>query len=263
MATVVFLHAHPDDECLTTGGTMARLAAEGHRVVLVTATDGALGEVPDGLLAEGEDLATRRAQEVEASAKALGVASVCLLGYRDSGMVGTDGNAASGAFCNVDVDEAAGRLARLLEEERADVLVAYDDHGGYGHPDHVQVHHVGVRAADLAGTPSLYQATINRDEVLRFMAQATELGLMPEGADNAPTPEEMATIGLPESEITTTVDVGGFVPSKLAAMRCHETQVGDMDFFLEMPDEAFRQAFSREHYVRMRAPAGAPADHLV
>jgi LmbE family N-acetylglucosaminyl deacetylase len=263
MATVVFLHAHPDDECLTTGGTMARLAAEGHRVVLVTATDGALGEVPDGLLAEGETLAARRAREVEASAKALGVASVCLLGYPDSGMVGTDGNAAPGAFCNVDVDEAAGRLAKLLEEEGADVLVAYDEHGGYGHPDHIQVHHVGIRAADLAGTPSLYQATINRDEVLRFMAQAAELGLMSPDEEGAPTAEEMATIGLPESEITTIVDVGGFIPTKLAAMRCHETQVGDMGFFLKMPEEAFRQAFSREHYVRMRAPDEAPADSLV
>jgi LmbE family N-acetylglucosaminyl deacetylase len=263
MATVVFLHAHPDDECLTTGGTMAQLAAEGHRVVLVTATDGALGEVPDGLLAEDESLASRRAREVKASAKVLGVASVHLLDYHDSGMVGTDGNAAPDAFCNVDVDEAARRLAKLLEEEGADVLVTYDDHGNYGHPDHIQVHHVGVRAADLAGTPSLYQVTVNRDEMLRFMEQAIELGLMSPSDDGVPTSEEMAMMGLPASEITTTVDVDGFVTDKLAAMRCHETQVGDMDFFLKMPEEAFRRAFAREHYVRMRAPDGVPADRLV
>ncbi len=262
MATVVFLHAHPDDECLTTGGTMARLASEGHRVVLVTATDGALGEVPEGLLAEGEALAARRAREVAASASVLGVASVHLLGYPDSGMVGTDGNAAPGAFCAVEVDEGASRLVRLLEEEDADVLVAYDENGGYGHPDHIQVHRVGVRAADLAGTPSLYQATINRDEVARFMEQAAELGLMSDD-EAGPTAEELATLGVPASEITTTVDVGGFLPAKLAAMRCHETQVGDMDFFFKMPEEAFRQAFSREHFVRMRAPEGAPTDNLV
>ena len=263
MATVVFLHAHPDDECLTTGGTMARLAGEGHRVVLVTATDGALGEVPDGLLAEGEPLADRRARELEGSAAALGVASLHLLGYADSGMAGTDGNAAPAAFCNVDVDEAAGRLAELLREEGADVLVAYDEHGGYGHPDHIQVHRVGLRAADLARTPGLYQATFNRDEVLRFMAQAVEQGMMPTGDENVPTAEEMATMGLPESEITTVVDVSGFIPAKLAAMRCHETQVGDMAFLLGMPEEAFAQAFAREHFVRMRAPEGVPADHLV
>jgi len=263
MATVVFLHAHPDDECLTTGGTMARLGAEGHRVVLVTATDGALGEVPDGLLAEGETLAGRRAREVQASADALGVASLHLLGYPDSGMAGTDGNATAGAFCTVAVDEAAARLADLLEEEGADVLVAYDEHGGYGHPDHIQVHRVGVRAADLAGTPSLYQATINRDVVLRFMEQAVEAGAAPAGDERGPSPEEMATIGLPESEITTVVDVAGFIPAKQTAMRCHETQVGDMSFFLGMPDEMFRQAFAQEWFVRMRAPEGAPADHLV
>lgn len=263
MATVVFLHAHPDDECLTTGGTMARLAAEGHRVVLVTATDGGLGEVPDGLLEEGEALAARRAREVEMSARTLGVTSLHLLGYADSGMVGTEGNAVPGAFCNVDVDEAAARVAQLLQDEGADVMVAYDENGGYGHPDHIQVHRVGVRAAEMAGTPALYQATINRDEVVRFMEQAVELGLMSPGEEGAPTAEEMATIGLPASEITTTIDVDGFVPAKVAAMACHETQIGDMDFFLKMPEEAFRQAFSREHFVRMRAPEGTPDDHLV
>src|SRR5215211_2439491 len=100
MATVVFLHAHPDDECLTTGGTMARLAAEGHRVVLVTATDGALGECPEGLLGSGETLIERRAAELRCSAEALSVSRLHLLGYGDSGMVGTEGNASPGAFCN-------------------------------------------------------------------------------------------------------------------------------------------------------------------
>ena len=260
MATVVFLHAHPDDECLITGGTMARLAAEGHRVVLVTATDGALGECPDGLLAEGEALADRRAAEVRASAIALGVAAHHFLGYRDSGMAGTEGNTAPDAFCNADVGEAAARLAARLREEAADVLVAYDDHGSYGHPDHIQVHHVGVRAADLAGTPGLYQATFSRDLFVRVVAQAPEEF----GADGEPPSEEMmATIGLPEAEIDTVVDVSGHIPAKLASMRCHQTQVGDMRVLLEMPIEAFTQAFGQEWFVRMRAPEAAPADHLV
>jgi LmbE family N-acetylglucosaminyl deacetylase len=264
MATVVFLHAHPDDECLTTGGTIARLASEGHRVVLVTATDGALGECPEGLLAEGESLAARREREVRASAAALGVTRVHLLGYADSGMVGTEGNTAPGAFCSVDVEEAAAKLASLLQEEGADVMVAYDDHGGYGHPDHIQVHHVGIRAADIAGTPALYQVTINRDDILRFIAMAAEEGLMEATTEGSPpSPEEMATIGLPEAEITTFVDVARFVPDKLAAMRCHETQTGDMGFFLKMPEDRFRQAFGCEFYVRMRAPEGTPNDHLV
>ncbi|MEO5680930.1 MAG: PIG-L family deacetylase [Acidimicrobiales bacterium] len=262
MANVVFLHAHPDDECLISGGTIARLAAEGHRVVLVTATDGALGECPAGLLGEGEALAERRAVEVKASAAALGVAEQRFLGYGDSGMVGTEGNAAPGAFCNVDVEEAAGRLAGWLEELGADVLVAYDDHGGYGHPDHIQVHHVGLRAADLASTPAVYQVTINRDVIVQMMAQAAAEGTQL-GDGTGPTEEMMATIGLPAAEITTVVDVAAHAPAKLAAMRCHQTQVGDMAFFLGMSDEVFAQAFGREWFVRLRAPAGAPADHLV
>ncbi len=260
MATVVFLHAHPDDECLITGGTMARLAAEGHRVVLVTATDGALGECPDGLLAEGETLADRRAAEVRASAAALGIAAHHFLGYRDSGMAGTEGNAAPDAFCNADIGEAAARLAHRLGEEAADVLVAYDDHGSYGHPDHIQVHHVGVRAADLAGTPGLYQATFSRDLIARLVARAPEEF----GSDGEPPSEEMmATFGLPESEIDTVVDVSAHIPAKLASMRCHQTQIGDMRVFLEMPVEAFTQAFGREWFVRMRAPEATRADHLV
>ena len=262
MATIVYLHAHPDDECLISGGTMARLAAEGHRVVLVTATDGALGECPEGLLADGETLAERRAREVRASAEALGVAEHRFLGYGDSGMAGTEGNAAPGAFCNADVEEAAARLAGWLQAQRADVLVAYDDHGTYGHPDHIQVHHVGLRAADLAGTPAVYQVTLNRDRFLRLLEKAEELGLAREGED-PPSEEVLATIGLPESEITTVVDVTAYVPAKLAAMRCHETQVGDMGPFLAMPVEAFTEAFGEESYVRVRAPEGTPDDHLV
>jgi len=262
MATVVFLHAHPDDECLTTGGTMARLAAEGHRVVLVTATDGALGECPEGLLAEGETLADRRAREVQASAAALGVAEHRFLAYGDSGMAGTEGNIAAGAFCNVEVEEAAAALAGLLAEEAADVLVAYDEQGGYGHPDHIQVHRVGVRAADLAGTRGLYQATINRDVVLALMAKAAEFGMEREDG-SGPSPEEMATIGMPAAQITTVVDVAGYTAAKQAAMRCHLTQVGDMGFFLGMPGEAFTEAFGREWFVRMRAPEGTAEDHLV
>ncbi len=261
MATVVFLHAHPDDECLITGGTIARLAAEGHRVLIVTATDGALGECPDGLLADGETLAGRRAAEVRASAEVLG-AEHRFLGYGDSGMAGTEGNAAPGAFCNADVEEAASRLARQLEEERADVLVTYDDHGTYGHPDHIQVHHVGLRAADLAATRGLYQVTVNRERMARMVEQAAERGMAP-SEDERPSEEMMATIGLPESELDTVVDVADHIPAKLASMRCHETQVGDMDFFLGMPVEAFTESFGQEWYVRMRAPESTAADRLV
>jgi LmbE family N-acetylglucosaminyl deacetylase len=129
MATAVFFHAHPDDESIATGGTMAKAAAAGHRVVLVVATRGEHGEVDDGFLPAGEALWQRREQETAASAEVLGVARVEFLGYVDSGMMGTPENDAPESFWQADVDEAAERLARILREEAADVLTVDDEYG--------------------------------------------------------------------------------------------------------------------------------------
>ena len=139
MATMVSFHAHPDDECIACGGVIRKAAEEGHRVVLVVATRGELGEVPDGFLADGEELWQRRVAETHAAAEILGVQRVEFLGYTDSGMMGTPANSAPGSFWSAPVDEAAKKLAALLEEEHADVLTCYDDIGGYGHPDHIHV----------------------------------------------------------------------------------------------------------------------------
>src|SRR3954451_17999697 len=183
MATLVCFHAHPDDECIATAGVMAKAAKDGHRVVLVVATKGENGEVPDGYLDQGEELWERRVKETHASAEILGVARVEFLGYTDSGMIGTPENDLPGSFWTADVEEAAARLARILRDERADVLTIYDDHGNYGHPDHIQVHRVGVRAAELAGVPEVYEATMNRDEIKRLMEMARESGLEPTGGE--------------------------------------------------------------------------------
>ena len=153
MGVLVVLHAHPDDEAIATGGSMARAHAEGHRVVLVVATGGEHGEVPDDL-AEGETLADRRRAETERSAAVLGVDRIVWLGYTDSGMTGWAENENPRSFWMADLDEAAERVATVLRDEQADALTIYDWHGGYGHPDHVQVHRVGKRAAELvAGDP--------------------------------------------------------------------------------------------------------------
>lgn len=151
MATLVTFHAHPDDEAIATGGTMARAAAAGHRVVLVTATAGDRGEVAEGFLAPGETLAQRRTAELAAAGEILGVARIEVLGYRDSGMMGTPANDDPECFWQADVDEAAARLAAILTEESADVLTIYDDHGNYGHPDHVKVHQVARQAVHQIG----------------------------------------------------------------------------------------------------------------
>ena len=249
MATALFFHAHPDDECILTGGTMAQLAAAGHRVVLVVATRGELGEVAPGFLAEGETLGERRTREMEAAAAVLGVARVEFLGYLDSGMMGEPTNEEKGSFWQADIDEAAARLAAIAQDEQASVLVAYDDHGGYGHPDHIQVHRVGVRAAELAGTPQVYEATIDRDRMLRLMRQ----GGVPEGA---PELDENSDLGVRETEVTTRIDVTDQVTTKRQAMRCHRSQIADDAFWLAMPDEQFLMAFCEEHYIHRGSPAG-------
>jgi LmbE family N-acetylglucosaminyl deacetylase len=152
VSTIVFFHAHPDDEASQTSGSMARASAEGHRVVVVFATNGEHGEVPDDL-AQGETLIDRRRAEAMHSAEALGTARVEWLGYSDSGMTGWEQNAHTHAFHQANLTEAGLKLAAILDREDADVVVGYDWHGGYGHPDHVKVHHV-LHAAARRGDQS-------------------------------------------------------------------------------------------------------------
>lgn len=269
MSTLVCFHAHPDDEAIATGGTMARAAATGHRVVLVVATDGSFGEVPDDL-ARGETLADRRRDETVRSAKALGIDRVDHLGYRDSGMTGWEGNAHPGSFLQADPAEAAGRLAAVLVDERADVLTIYDWHGGYGHPDHIQVHRVGKLAAELVADdlPGLrvLESTMNRDEMRRGIAMARSLGedFSPEVDDgesfdpDGPM-DDGHPMGTPEAEITLSIDVTAFVEQKRAALSAHASQVSDQSFFLRMPTEMFAHAFGREWFIehdRDPSPAG-------
>jgi LmbE family N-acetylglucosaminyl deacetylase len=252
MATVVFFHAHPDDEVTTTGGTIARLAAEGHRVVLVTATRGELGEVPEGLLADGEALPDRRVEELAESCRVLGIARQVFLGYHDSGMAGEESNESSGAFAAADVDEAGELLAGILRDEGADVLVAYDEHGGYGHPDHVMVHRVGLRAAELAGTHRVFMATVDRTFLQGLMPSVQRTGV-------EVTPEMTAmfeTIGVPGTRVTTEIDVREYLDVKRSAMRAHASQIGDTGFFLAMSDDVFTAVWGNEWYVRVKPETG-------
>ena len=252
MATLVCFHAHPDDESIATAGIMAAAAAEGHRVVLVVATLGEEGEVPDGFLADGESLAERREAETRASAQILGASRVEFLGYRDSGMAGTPANDHPEAFCQADLEEAAGRLATLLREEGADVVTTYDENGVYGHPDHVQVHRVGTRATELAGTPRVLESTMNRDYLRSLMAEAREAEAEL-GAVDSPDVDEMQ-LGVPAERITTRVDVTAHVDRKRASMRAHASQIGEQSFFLAMSDEAFARSFGIEWFIRRGVP---------
>jgi LmbE family N-acetylglucosaminyl deacetylase len=252
MATLVCLHAHPDDEAMSTGGTMARAKAEGHRVVLVVATNGEHGEEPEDLR-DGETLVDRRRTETEASAAALGVDRVVWLGYRDSGMTGWEQNADPSSFLLADLDEAARRVAEVLEAESADVLTTYDWHGNYGHPDHVKVHQVGHRAAELAGTPRVLEVTMNRDAIVRMMQdhRGTDEVFGESAADfdpNGPA-DDGNPFGTAEADITLAVDVDAYVDHKRVAIAAHRSQITDTTMFLEMPEAIFRAAFGTEWYI--------------
>jgi len=263
--TLVTFHAHPDDEAIATAGVMAKAAAEGHRVVLVVATKGEHAGFGHDMLEPGELMSDRRVEETQRAAEILGVSRVEFLGYIDSGMMGTPENDADGSFWTAGTDEAAKRLAKILDEERADVLTIYDDHGGYGHPDHIQVHRVGARAAELAGTPVVYESTINRDHIRRLLEQAIAGGNseLPGGLDpdDLPDPDD-STFGSPESIITTVVDVRDFVDRKRAAMVAHASQITESHFFLKLPEDTFREGFGYESFIRRGAPEGTSEDDL-
>ncbi len=253
MVTLVTFHAHPDDECIATGGVMSKAADAGHRVVLVTATRGEHGEVAEGFLEPDEELWHRRVKETEAAAEILGVSRVEFLGYVDSGMMGTPTNDAPESFWQADIDEAAERLARILREENADVLTVYDDHGLYGHPDHIQVHRVGHRAGELANTPKVYEYSVDRDALRELVKIASGNDELPEFDD---------TFGVPGELITTRVDVNPWVDRKRKAMQAHASQISEQSFFLAMPPEAFRTAFGTESFILKGAPAGTEESDL-
>lgn len=246
---IVFVHAHPDDEAIFTGGTIAALADAGHRVVVVVATSGELGRPKGGAT---ERLPAHREVETRAACKLLGAARVVFLGYRDSGMPGDPANHAPDAFFATDTAEAADRLAAVLDEERATAVVVYDAGGIYGHPDHVQVHRVGVRAAEQAGIGTVYQATLDR-EYLHFV----DTHLVDHARDTLPA---HLTIGVPSVMVTTMVDVRGHLDAKRAAIAAHASQVPETSLAMTMPDASFAEVYGFEWYVRDGPPG--PIDDL-
>ena len=247
MATLVSFHAHPDDECIACGGVIRKAADAGHRVVLVVATRGEQGEIPEGLLADGEELWQRRVAETQASAGILGVQRVEFLGYHDSGMMGTPANDRPGSFWTTPVEEAAGRLAGLLRAEQADVLTCYDAHGGYGHPDHIQVHRVGMRAAELAGTPAGLPEHDQPGPRGAHHPAVRGAGRGERGRVPGTGPGHVRPAGVGDHRRGGRHTVPG---RQAAAMRAHASQISEQSFFLAMPDEQFRVAFGTEWFIR-------------
>jgi LmbE family N-acetylglucosaminyl deacetylase len=243
MAVLVFFHAHPDDESIFTGGTMALLARNGHRVVLVVATSGELGSA-----GTHDDLAHVRRRETECSAAILGIDRVEFLGYRDSGMAGDPGNDHVDSFVRSDRDQASWRLASLLIDEHADALITYDSQGVYGHPDHLVTHRVGLAAAELAGTPTVYECTVD-GEYLHFV----ESHLL----DGARHPDQpVAMLGSPTVVISNFVDVSEQLDRKREAIAAHASQIAETSAVLTMDARSFAAVYGYEWFIRS-GPEGA------
>ena len=292
--TLMTTHAHPDDETIGTGGVMAKAVRDGHRVVLVTNTRGEMGEIvvkeldtPDNHRRLGEI----RMAELEAAMGDLGVTEWENLGYRDSDMMGREGNNDPRTFWQADLDEAAGRLTWLIRTYQPDVVTTYNSFGGYGHPDHIRVHDVAVRAFDRAGDPDwypeqldgtglepwapakLYEQAMAASLRHKMAERMNELGKRswwqpPEDA----TPEQIAEMEAfaakmltPDEAITTRVDISGTpMDAKFAALREHVTQIGPENPFLAVGPEVWRDLGSQETFIlrESRVESAIPEDDV-
>ena len=242
-ATVVFFHAHPDDEAIFTGGTIARLADAGVRCVVVLATGGE-GGLPVGSAAD--DLAAIRRQESLAAAEVLGVARVEFLGYPDSGIALAGELPATDCFAMTDTDAAARRLAAMLRDEHAEALVSYDEGGIYGHADHLAVHRVGRRAGELAGVPTRYEATVDR-EYLHFVdTHLVEIAVL--------AIHEAPPTGVPTVMISTTIDTTPVIKRKRAAMAAHASQIAADSAVMLLDPTTFAGVYGYEWFIRSGPP---------
>jgi mycothiol conjugate amidase Mca len=271
--TLMAVHAHPDDETITTGGILARYSAEGVSTIVVTCTGGEVGEISDPTLATPETLAEVRARELREALRILGVRHHEFLGYRDSGMMGTPANEHPACFWQADLDAATGKLVALVRRLKPDVIIAYNENGDYGHPDHINAHRIAVAAFNLAGDPScypeqglapwepkkLYYSAWPRSQSRRMqeIMQAAGVEPDPHEAENDAEVEEWAT---PDELITTRIDISTYIDAKLDALAAHQTQMGPETWFGKVPRALWRQVWSTEYFVRARSRVPVPDD---
>lgn len=272
------VHAHPDDEVIATGGILADAAARGLRTKVVTCTDGRRGEIVGAGMDPDEvrpRLAEVRAGEVAAALALLGVGEHAFLGYHDSGMMGTEGNADPQGFWRADVHEAVGRVVAHIRVFRPSVVVTYDAFGGYGHPDHIQAHRVAVLAVEAAGmavlypeagapwhTPKLYFSTFPKSAIVAANEMFTAAGL-PSPFGEATDPADIP-MGTQDALVTTQVDVTPHMAAKKAALQAHVSQIASDSFFLNIPEAMQTGFYGTEWFIRrhtdVEVPAGSETD---
>ncbi|OAH10631.1 N-acetyl-1-D-myo-inositol-2-amino-2-deoxy-alpha-D-glucopyranoside deacetylase [Streptomyces jeddahensis] len=276
---LLLVHAHPDDESINNGATMAKYAAEGAHVTLVTCTLGEEGEVIPPELAQlapdrDDRLGDHRVGELAAAMAELGVTDHRFLGgtgrYRDSGMMGAEQNKRPHCFWQADVDEAAAALVEVIREVRPQVLVTYDPAGGYGHPDHIQAHRVAMRAADLAAEPA-YRRDLGEPHSIakiywnRAPRSVVEEGFarLKEALPELPFPAAASVADVPgvvdDDVITTVIDGSGFAAAKAAAMRAHATQIEVVEPWFALSNQLAQPLSAVEYYELVRGERGGDA----
>ncbi len=267
----MIVHAHPDDECFTTGGTFAHYSAAGVTTVLVTATGGEEGEIVVPELATPENFARLRElrdAELAAAVQVLGIHHLERLGYRDSGMVDTPANSHPESLHMADREAATRRVVELVRRYQPHVLISYDEQGGYGHPDHIACHQITVAAFAAAGDPQqypstgaawepskLYYATLPRNQIYQAWQQMRERG-METPLDN---PEfDLSRFTQPDERMTTRIDVRAYLPQKRASLDCHVTQIKKDSPFMIIPDDLAQDLFGYEYFILAQTRVALP-----
>jgi N-acetyl-1-D-myo-inositol-2-amino-2-deoxy-alpha-D-glucopyranoside deacetylase len=274
---MLLVHAHPDDETINNGATMAMYAKSGVRVTLVTCTRGEEGEVlvPDlAYLASSQTdgLGKHRETELANAMSELGVTDHRFLGapdkkWRDSGMMGTEPNNRADVFWQADLDEAAGYLVKIIREVKPQVLVTYDEMGGYGHPDHIQAHRVAMRGAELAadanfgtGEPweisKIYWNTMPKSVIAEGMAKMKEIGSDFFGAENV----DDLPFAKPDELVTTLIDGTKYIDAKMAAMKAHPTQIELDGPFFALSNSLGNEVWGHEYYTLVKGEIAGTLD---
>jgi len=263
--TLLAVHAHPDDECIGTGGVLAKYQAQGINTVVVYGTRGEAGDILNQEFipaVNGRDIADIRAVELENALKVLKVRSVFFLGYRDSGMAGTPENDDPRSFHRADIEEATGKLVEIIRRTRPQVVVTYNEKGNYGHPDHIMANTITVRAFAVSGDPAynsasglepwrpskLYYTAVPMKRFEMMNKMAIERGEKPRF--------NPSFMGTPDDQITTVIDIRDFLSQKMEALACHRSQFSPDSFFRRFPDEMREEALGFEHFVCVRGCAG-------
>jgi LmbE family N-acetylglucosaminyl deacetylase len=260
--TLMAVHAHPDDESSSTGGVLAMYADEGVRTVVVTCTNGEFGDAPGGIK-PGEPahdetfVAATRLAELDKACDILGVRVLEKLGYHDSGMLEWDYKDRPDVFWNVPIEESSVRLATLMERHQPQVVITYDEFGGYNHPDHVQANRVTLAAIELTDIPAKLYFTARRwSDIERLRTRMAELGV-----DVGPRPqidaERRQRMEAAAARITTTVDTTSVASRKRDALRAHASQLAET-WFAKMPESMFDEVFGVESFIREQDRTAAP-----